>query len=341
MRRVVVLLIAAASAAAVPRVLATQDITSVTTTNTSGTASSAEGYTFENRVWQISTFSTSTNSYGVSAVADNVFVRRNSINPNQSSVWYGASGTGTNLSGVHESSYGPMLLGNNLFSGSDNTFANTAANNVMHTVGNIERIDFTWSSPITVSNALAFAVFERGAVGVHDSFAMAAVLAVDAFGNPTAFGSLLKVAPNWGATNAVADQDYRLFRYNTGDTITSSTLNTEVQRQGIGGLLVTAADLGLASGTQIYGYALMAADVTATNSTQLIDWTNATYYPTTTDALTGGGGIDLASMNGVAFAVIPEPAALAPLVVFAAVFGYGNFRRAQRRRSAEAQLRVG
>ena len=334
MRSIVVLLVVAAAAAAVPRVRASQEITGVTTTTTAGTPSTAEGYTFENRLWQISTFSTATNTYGVSAVADNVFVRRNSVNPNQSSVWYGASGTGTNLSGIHESSYGPMLLGNNLFSGSDNTFANTAASSVMHTVGNIERIDFTWASPITVSNALAFAVFERGGAGVHDSFAMAAVLSVDALGNPTAFGSLLKVAPNWGATNAVADQDYRLFRYNTGDTTSTSTLNTEVQRQGIGGLLVTAADLGLVSGTQIYGYALMAADVTATNSTQLMDWTNATYYPTTTDALTGGGGIDLASMNGVAFAVVPEPAALAPLVVFAAVFGYCNFRRAQQRRAA-------
>ncbi len=330
MRRLLVFLLAAWTASALPRAFATQDIISVTTTTTGGTPSSAEGYTFENRVWQISTFSTSTNSYGVSAVADNVFVRRNNTNPNQSSVWYGASGTGTNLSGIHESSYGPMLLGNNLFSGSDNTFANTAASNAMHTVGNIERIDFTWNLPITVSNSLAFAIFERGGAGVHDSFAMTAVTAVDAFGNPTAFGPLLKVGPNWGATNAVADQDYRLFRYNTGNTTSASTLNNEVQRQGIGGLLVTAADLGLISGTQIYGYALMAADVTATTSTQLLDWTNGTYYPTTTDALTGGGGIDLASMNGVAFAVVPEPAALAPLVVFAGVFGYANYRRRRR-----------
>jgi hypothetical protein len=292
----------------------------------------AEGYTFENNVRQISTFSTSTASYGVSAVADNVFVRRNSTNPNHSSVWYISSGTGTNLSGVHENLYGPMLLGNNLFSGSDNTFANTAPNNALHTIGNIERIDFTWTSAITVSNALAFAIFERGAATVHDSFAIAAVLSVDGSGNPTSFGSLLKVAGNWGATNAVTDSDYRLFRYNNGDNIGASTLNTEVQRQGIGGLLVTAADLGLVSGTLVYGYALMSADVTATNSSQLLDWTNALYFPTDTDATTGGGGIDLASLNGVAFAVVPEPAALVPLVVFAGVFGFANYRRIRRSR---------
>ena len=333
MRRLVFLLLATLVGAVAPRSLATQEIVSVTTTTTPGTPSTAEGYTFENNVRQISTFSTTTNTYGVSAVADNVFVRRNATNPDQSSVWYMSSGTGTNLSGVHENSYGPMLLGNNLFSGSDNTFANNPGTGPGHTVGNIERLDFTWNSPITVNNSLALAIFERGAATVHDSFAIAAVTAVDAFGNPTAFGSLLKVSAPWGATNAVADQDYRLFRYNTGDTITAATASNEVQRQGIGGLLVTAADLGLVSGTQIYGYALMAADVTATNSTELMDWTNATYFPTTTDATTGGGGIDLASMNGIAFEVIPEPAALGPiLLLIAAVFAYSNFRRGQRSR---------
>lgn len=318
-----------------PHALATVEITGVTTTTTGGTSSSAEGFTFEGGIRQISTFSTATSTYGVSAVADNVFVRRNGTNPNQSSVWYVSSGTGTNLSGVRESSYGPMLLGNNLFSGSDNTFGNAAAANAQQTIGNIERLDFTWNSGITVNNSFAFAIFERGDAGVHDSFAIAAVLAVDANGSPTQFGSVLKVTSGWGATNAVATADYRLFRYNTGDALGTSTLNTETSAQGIGGLLITATDLGLTSGTQIYGYALMAADVTATNSAQLMDWTNGTYYPTTTDSATGGGGIDLASMNGVAFAVVPEPAALAPLVVFAAVFGFTHYRRRLHMRSLQ------
>jgi hypothetical protein len=332
MNRQFLLLLAALAIAAVAPARATQEIIGVTTTSSTGAPVSAEGYTFENKVSQISTFSTSTASYGVSTVADNVFVRRNGTNPNNSSVWYISSGTGTNLSGVHESLYGPMLLGNNLFSGSDNSFANTAPSNALHTVGNIERIDFTWNSAITVSNSLAFAIFERGAAAVHDSFAMAAVLSVDANGNPTSFGSLLKVAGGWGATNPVADADYRLFRYNNGDDISASTLSTEVQRQGIGGLLITAADLGLVSGTLVYGYALMSADVTATNSSQLLDWTNALYFPTETDATTGEGGIDLASLNGVAFAVVPEPAALAPLAIFAGVFGFANYRCARRSR---------
>ena len=91
------------------------------------------------------------------------------------------------------------------------------------------------------------------------------------------------------------DQGFRRFRYSTGDAINAATASTELGREGVGGWLITASDLGLTTGTQIYGYALMAADVTATNSTQLMDWTGPTCYPTTTDATTCGGGIDLAA----------------------------------------------
>lgn len=328
MTRPLLLLAAATLAAIAPCALATQDILSASVTTANGVPSPSEGYTYQNGQQSVNSFSTATASYGVGSIANNVFVRRNSVNANQSSVWYVSSGVGTDLAGVHQNSYGPMLLNNDLLSGSDNTFANTSASAAQ--VGNIERIDFTWNSGLSVSNALAFAVFERGAVSVHDSFAIAAILSIDAFGNPTAYGDLLRVGGNWGATNPIADQDYRLFRYSNGDTIDATTDSTGVGRQGIGGLLITAADLGLTNGTQIYGYSLMAADVTGTNSAELLDWTNSLYYPTTTDATTGAGGIDLASLNGVAFAVVPEPATLLPLLGAGLVFAYVNCRRARR-----------
>jgi hypothetical protein len=308
---------------------ATQDVTAVTTNTIPGAPSSAEGYTFNNDQRAVASFTTATNTYAISSLADNVFIRRNAVNNNQSSVWYVSSGVGTDLSGVHQSDYGQMLMTNNIFAGSDNTFANGTAN----TTGNIERIDFTWNAPITVNSSLAFAVFERGAVGVHDSFAIAAITAVDGSGNPTAFGSLLKISPGWGgATNPVADQPYRLFRYSNGDNITASVLNTETNTQGIGGIVINAIDLGLVLGQSIYGYALMAADVTATNSAQLLDWTNATYYPTTTDGTTGGGGIDLAAVNGIAFAIVPEPTYTAGLIalILVACFSYEKQRRRTR-----------
>jgi len=303
--------IGAALFASAAALYATEDVTAVTTNTVPGTSSTAEGYTFENSQRALTSFTTATATYQVTSGADNVFVRRNAVNNNQSSVWYTSSGVGTNLSGIHQVNYGQMLASNNVFLGSDNTFANGTAN----TTGNIERLDFTWNNPITVTNALAFAVFDRGAVGVHDSFAIAAVTAIDAFGNPTAYGTLLKVSAGWGgATNPIADFNYRLFRYSAGDAITASTANSEVGTQGIGGIAIKAIDLGLALGSTIYGYSLMGADVTATNSAQLLDWTNSTFYPTTTDGTTGGGGIDLAALNGLAFGAVPEPAPSAPLL---------------------------
>jgi hypothetical protein len=282
---------------------ATQDVLSLTTTTTPGSSSSAEGYTFEGTEIALSSFTTSTNTYQVLSSADNEFVRRNATNANQSSIWYTSSGAGTNLSAMHASDYGAMLSSNNILAGSDNTFANGTTS----TTGNIERLDFTWNSGVTVTNSLAFAVFDRGAVGVHDSFAIAAVTAIDGSGNPTAYGNLLKVTAGWGgATNPVADFDYRLFRYSNGNNITASTANSEIGTQGIGGVVIQPSDLGLSVGQTIYGYSLMAIDVTATNSAQLLNWNNATYFPTTTDGNTGGGGIDLAAVNGMLFSSVPE-----------------------------------
>lgn len=309
-------------------VRASLTVTGMTTTTTSGSPSTAEGYTFDGGRNAVTTFTTPTSTYGVSSQADNVFVRRNSVNANQSSVWYTSSGVGTNLSGPHDSTYGQLLTSNNLFAGSDNTFANGTLN----TTGNIERLDFTWNSGLTVTDALAFAVFDRGAVGVHDSFAIAAVTAVDASGNPTAYGTLLKVAAGWGGTaNPLADFNYRLFRYSNGNNLSASTANSEVGAQGIGGIVLTPADLGLAVGTKIYGYSLMAMDVTGTNSAQLLDWTNGTYYPTTTDGTTGGGGVDLAGLNGMAFTAVPEPAPTAAMLAgFFALIAGCRFLRQRR-----------
>ncbi|MGI8437657.1 MAG: PEP-CTERM sorting domain-containing protein [Chthoniobacterales bacterium] len=305
---------------------ATEDITVITSILNPGTPSAAEGYNFQNTQEPVTGLTTATNSYAVLGVADHVFVRRNAVSLDQSSVWYASSGVSTDLSGVHQNDYGTLLLSNNLNAGSDNTFANSGTGSQ---VGNIERLDFTWNSPITVTNSFALAVFDRGAVGLHDSFAIAAILSVDAAGNPTSFGTSLHVSAGWGGTaNPVSDFSYRLFRYNTGDVMNNSTANSETNTQGIGGVVIRNTDLSITSGTQIYGYSLMANDVTATNSTQLLDWTNSTYYPTNTDGNTGGGGIDLAAVNGIVFIAVPEPATSAlALLALSAVGGSALLRR--------------
>lgn len=294
---------------------ATEDVLSVTTSTTTGTPSPADGFTYENTQESITGFTTATNTYEVVSGADNVFVRRNSVNPDQSSVWYASSGVGTNLSGVHQDNYAQMLASNNILVGTDNIFANGTSTQS----GNIERVDFTWNSGVTVNNSFALAVFDRGAVNVHDGFAIAIVTAVDASGNPTAYGSLLVVNGGWGANNAIADFSYRLFRYSNGDTITTSTTSTETGTQGLGGLVITAADLGLTNGQTIYGYSLMGADVTATDPSQLLDWNNSTYFPSTTDGNTGGNGLDLLGVNGLFYTIVPETT---PSALLLGAFGF-------------------
>jgi hypothetical protein len=297
--------------ATVATLSATEDVISVTTSTTTGAPSSSEGYTFNNDQQSITSMTTASGTYAVASAADNVFVRRNAVNSNQSSVWYTTSGVGTDISGAHQDNYAQMLLSNNVLAGTDNIFANGTTS----TTGNIERVDFTWNTPMAVNSGLAFAVFDRGTVGVHDAFAIAAVKGVDASGNPTAFGSVVIVAAGWGGgTNAIADFGYRLFRYGNGDNITVTTDSSGIATQGLGGVLIKATDLGLTLGQNIYGYALMASDVTASNSAEVLDWTNATFFPTNTDGNTGGNGLDLAAINGVAFSIVPEAVPSAALL---------------------------
>jgi hypothetical protein len=74
----------------------------------------------------------------------------------------------------------------------------------------------------------------------------------------------------------------------------------------------------------------MAVDVTATDSTQLLDWSNSLFYPTTTDGNTGGGGIDLAAINGNSFAVVPEPVSNAILFSFVLLVSFRHWKQQRR-----------
>ncbi len=286
---------------------AIENVSAINYTSTTGTPSTSEGFTYDNTVEAVTDFSTSNgNGYTVISSAPNALVQRNGT-PAQSSVWYVIDGAGPNYSGVHQDSYGPLLKSNNLLEGSDNTFDNgTAA-----TAGNIERLDFTWNTPFTNLNSLAFAVFDRGNAGAHDAFTLAIVTGVDANGKPTSYGGYLKVAAGWGAaTNPVANQNYNLFRYANGDNLTANTSATESNTQGIGGVVIKVSDVTLAPGSQVYGYSLMGNDVNPTTASDLLNVANTTVYPANTSDATGGG-IDLAAVNGLEIREVPEPTAWA------------------------------
>lgn len=304
-------------------------ITGITTSTSDAADSTSEGYTFQNTTTAITTFSTSGNGYAVTGLADTAYVRRNTGvgNTNQSSVWYTQ---GSDFLGPHSNDYGSLLLGNDLNHGSDNTFSNDAG----AAGGNIERLDFVTTAGMIANDSMGFAVFDRGATGVHDAFKIAVITGWDSINNkPTSYGQLVGQAGNWGPDNLATSFDYTLFRYSNGDDLTANTASSETGNQGVGGVVFTLADLGIAAGTTIYGYSLFGYDVTdGGDSANLLDWTSTSYYPSGTTGATGTGGIDLLGLNGITFSAVPEPSTYmlfgTGLMIAAIAFRRWRLRRA-------------
>jgi Secretion system C-terminal sorting domain len=176
--------------------------------------------------------------------------------------------------------------------GTDNLFDNASANS-----NNIERMD--WILPggftTTTPSKIGFAVFERGADNAHDPFAIAAITALDAMGNPSSYGTLKKVtSTEWGNITS-SSLSYRILKGTSGTNLATAGVNTQTR----GGIFFSFTSLGIAASTTIYGYSLFANDVPATStSAQLVDvsTTNSVTYPTNT---TTEGGIDLISTTGI------------------------------------------
>ena len=269
--------------------------------------------TFQQTSIGLSTFTTAGGAFEVSGAATNAYVRRNTVNSNYSSVWYNnSSGVSTTLDGTYQTTLSSVYLGNNVLMGGDNTFTNGAS----VSSGNIERIDFVWNSGVVMATTDGFAVFERGAAGGHDSFRIAVITGfgtatiggVSTSNVPTSYSTALQAtSATYGATNVYNyTNPFQIVRYNSGDNLTNNTaVEANVTSQGLGGVFFTLADFGIAAGTTIYGYSIFADDwkKAPTKNTQLVDWKNTTYYPTSST-----NGLDLSAINGQAFKkIVPEP----------------------------------
>ncbi len=333
-------------------------ITSITTQLITGTPTTAtadngtETVTFDNNQLQVINFSAGGTTYYAAASAQEAIIRRNTASDTYGadhySQWYAYSGTSGHptYEGVYESNANTALLGNNLYEGSDNLFTNNNGNT--QSSDDVERLDFILNqSGETATNGQAFAVFDRGNASNHDSFKIAVITAVDSNGNPTAYGGkLITVTPSEYDTSAnpVGNQNYTVFRYddttsvnNISDSDNAVTgagiVSTDLGDQGVGGVVLTMSQLGISSGTTIYGYSIMAADVytsatsavtiNTTISADLVNYLNTSIYPTnTSDNTTTGdgnyGGIDLMAVNGLEFSttkMTPEPAAYGAIFV--------------------------
>jgi hypothetical protein len=331
-------LTAAAALLLAPALLAQIAVTQITTSSTNLSNQTINGDTFSRETVAVTTFKDGAgNIYDANSVAVGAYVRRNTGvgNANNSSVWY-ADGSSTDFAAAYATTYDSLLLGNNLLRGSDNTFANGTGTST----GNIERLDFLFNaSGITATIATAFAVFDRGNVNEHDTVSIAVITGWDSANNvPTSYGGVLvTLAPaNYGTTNPTSNFNYHLFRCANGSNLGSPywSDNTETGAQGIGGATISMADLGISAGTTIYGYSLMAGDVTSAtiggNMANLVNWNNTTYYSATTDGNSGGGGIDLSAVNGVLYNKrVPEPSTYGAIFVGlnAAFFGWRRYRR--------------
>lgn len=232
-----------------------------------------------------------------------------------------SSGTTYDLNAPFIGDEQAVFNANNINTGTDNLFGNTADGNGNN--NNVERLDVVFRDGLVATPALAFCVFERGAPTVHDPFGIAAITAVDSAGRPTAYGplirfgagsaygtygepALLPATTNWLVTrNPVANQ---------GALATSPS--AVVNNQAIGGVTVAVVGapannaLGIAEGATIYGYSLFGGDVTGTGGQDLTD---PSTFPLTSSGATGAGGIDLIAYTGVLYEAQPvSPVTLSP-----------------------------
>ncbi len=198
-------------------------------------------------------------------------------------------------------------------------FANDAG---LQNFNNIERIDFVTTGGIQPQNAaqltVGFSVFERGG---NDTFQIAAITGIDGFGNPTSYGTLTLSSAEWGGSLLATDT---LVVRGANSSPYDFEPSKFVQGQSIEGVFFTLSGLGVAVSDTIYGFSLFGADVTGSGG-DLVDWNNATFFPT--DTSNANGGMDLVS-GGILWApdglgttglLVPEPSAVLPVLAGAGI----------------------
>ncbi len=287
---------------------------------------------YDGRVSEILTYQTSTGTYRPLAYAGTITTTLIRVpnpnftgsNANANNILYSrlssSSGNTYNVSAPFIGDEQQAFNSNNINVGTDNLFGNTGDGNGNN--NNVERVDVVFGNGLIATNALAFAIFERGTTTGHDPFGIAAITAVDGSGRPTAYGPLVRFGSGspygqYGTTDLLpSSTDWLVTRNAVTNQNAPATLpSTVVSNQAMGGVTVavvgtTAANtLGISAGTTIFGYSLFAGDITGTGGQLLTD---PTTFPRNSASSTGAGGIDLIAYTGVAFneitPVIPAPA---------------------------------
>lgn len=331
-------------AVALPAQIAVTAVDYGTTTN--GTDRTADNVTYLNQVTTVEYISTSLGTYNFNGpLASSVNFRRNtsSGNSNNSTVFYQYSSTSYgNATVLGKGDTSPtmseVMLSNDLTQGLRNPFANGNSS----TESNIERIDFYFSGGYTVQEGDAMVFFDLENVGNYgDGFRVAAFTGVNGSNTPTAYANTgLLVDPgtfgNPVATPTGTNAKYLRSTTTNGDNLSSNqsitTLDTNSGTPNsndlyLVGILIRFTDLGLSVGQTIYGYSLMAGDVTANSASDLVNWNNTSVYHTDTDGSTWGN-MDFMGFGAQISKPVPEPSTYGALLIGVglACFGWRRWR---------------
>ena len=294
----------------------TNATTATTYTGTGATGNSPSGFTGNSYIYEFGTDVATTNNnqildsftalsenFHYQAAAINVFFRRvnnSSVTGLRKNLWYQCLPTILSTGGTAKSypDYDDsleLLFKQRLFNvGVDNVFQNavTTDNN------NIERVDVIFPGGIVTTNntKAGFAVFDRGNAGGHDPFYIAAITSLDGSGNPSGYDAAVSVtAANYGS-GVGGTVNFLTFRQNPGDP--GGLVMDTLTNQNRDGVLVELATLGVANGTKIYGYSLFETDDVFSPTSDMVAYTNAAYFPTTTDN-GSSGGLDPLAITGL------------------------------------------
>lgn len=332
----------------------TQAQTAVTSisygTATNGANTTQGGINYDNRFAPVNTVTTGLGDYRFDGpLATNVFARRNtdsggngipnqtSDNPNNTTIIYQYDSGNNRNYGTYMPSLEEVFLSGNLYTGIRNPFANgagTAANS------NIERLDFYFAGGYTVQANDALVFFDVENVGnFGDGFRIAAFTSIGTVNGvtnaPTTYANtgLLVPADSFGGpiTNPLggANATYRRSTFTNGDNLSGTASGTATAGTlELVGILIRFSDLGISAGTTIYGYSLMAGDVAPATAANLVNWNNATYFPTNTDPA-GYGNMDFMGFGAQISRPVPEPSTYGAIFIGlgAAFFGWRRLRR--------------
>lgn len=179
--------------------------------------------------------------------------------------------------------------------GYDNVFTNSSGN-----FSNIERVDVIYYSGMVTSSpsTAVFPLLERNG---NDKVRMAAIKSLDANGEPSEYFPTVVQINNdnghWGNLGQSIETLVLRRQTATSDALPIANLSA----QNVHGSAVRFDELGIGANELVYGYSVFGNDVTAAVA-NLIDVTDATYFPTNTNE--SNGGADL--ISGISTAVASD-----------------------------------